>query len=232
VERLSLIVAWLLVAAIVVVFFGSQRTKQPTKNYDALAEKYGGTIHVPKGLTLETAAPSNQWEVVRTEPLPKSRGASNGVSEVPAGLVSSLPNGTELRKRRHTDGLGELTVENGTSFDAVVHLVDLNSEKTIRTFYVDTGSAFTERQIAPGAYGIFFATGSDWNTGLKTFNYSVNYSHFGRNMEFSETRQPDSGKIEYNTYQITLQPVQGGNATTDPSDKNVFDKLMNDGPTD
>jgi hypothetical protein len=139
-----------------------------------------------------------------------------------------LLSGTELRKRRHLNGLGELSIENGTSFDAVVHLVDLKTEKTIRTFYVQQGDTFTERQIAPGLYGIYFATGDWWNPESKKFNSAASYSQFGRNIEYSERRDPDAGRVGYDTYKITLQPVVGGNVTTYPSDKDDFDKMMND----
>jgi curved DNA-binding protein CbpA len=205
------------IAAWVLISNRSVQTQPPsdsasTKTYTSQrhSDSSGGTISVPKGLT-----PISPPDL-----------------ENPARTAFNLPNGTELRKRRHLNGHGELTVENGTSFDAVIHLVDLNSEKTIRTFYVDTGSTFIERQIAPGLYGIYFATGSDWDAGLKTFNSSAGYSQFGRNLEYSEKPDPDNRKIEYSTYQITLQPVQGGNAATYPSDKDAFNKLMNDGNAD
>jgi hypothetical protein len=141
-------------------------------------------------------------------------------------------NGTELRKRRHLHGLGELTVENGTEYDAVVLLVELNTEKTIRNFYVTAGNTFTEPRIAPGLYAIYFVTGSDWNPELKTFNSNANYSQFGRNVEFSEKPDQVSGKIEYSTYKITLQPVIGGDAAIYPSNKDAFNKLMNDASKD
>lgn len=72
----------------------------------------GGAVRLPSGLT----------------PVPVDQ---NDIESTPA---IRLLNGTELRKRRRLNGLGELTIENGTSFDAVVHLIDLKTEKTIRTF--------------------------------------------------------------------------------------------------
>jgi hypothetical protein len=144
----------------------------------------------------------------------------------------SLPNGTEIRKRRRLIGYGELSVENGTSFDAVIHLIDMNTEKTIRTFYVKSGNTFTERQIAPGLYGLYYTTGIDWNVALKKFNSSTSYNQFGKNLEYTEKRDPDAGKIEYSIHNITLQPVQDGNVATYPTSKEAFDKMMNDGTTD
>lgn len=144
----------------------------------------------------------------------------------------TLENGTELNKRRHLNGRGELTVENGTSFDAVVHLVDLKTGKTIRTFFVQRGNTFTERQIASGLYGIYFATGVNWNSGLKKFTSDASYSQFGKNLEYSEKRDSEASKVEYATYKITLHPVVGGNVTSLSLDKDTFDKKMIDGATD
>jgi len=144
----------------------------------------------------------------------------------------SLPNGTEIRKRRRLNGHGELTVENGTLDDAVVNLVDLNSMKTIRTFYVKTDKTFTERQIPPGFYGVYFTSGIDWNVSLKTFNLNPSYKHFGKNLEYTEKIDEDTEKVEKIIYTISLQPVLGGNAETDNSDKDYFDKIVNDGTMD
>jgi hypothetical protein len=137
-----------------------------------------------------------------------------------------------MRKRRHLNGRGELTVENGSLDDAVVHLVDLNTGKTIRTFYVKTDNTFTERQIQQGLYGVYFTTGIGWNVALKTFNFNASYSHFGNNLEYTERIDQDRGRVEKIIYKISLQPVQDGNAKIESSDKDSFDKMMNDGTTD
>jgi len=142
-----------------------------------------------------------------------------------------IRNGTELSKQRRLDGLGGLTVENGTGYDAVVLLVELNTGRTIRNFYVTTGDSFTEPRIAPGVYTIYFVTGAYWNQELKTFNSNANYSQFGRNVEFAEKPNEVTGKIEYSNYKITLQPVIDGNATIYSSNKDTFNKLMNDAST-
>jgi hypothetical protein len=152
--------------------------------------------------------------------------------ENPPQSAFSLPNGTEMRKRRHLNGRGQLTVENGSLDDAVVHLVNLSTEETIRTFYVKTDNTFTERQIEPGLYGVFFTTGIGWNVALKTFSLNASYSHFGKNLEYTERIDQDRGKVEKITYKISLQPVQDGNAEIESLDKDSFDKMMNDGTTD
>jgi curved DNA-binding protein CbpA len=186
------------------------------------------SIQVPKGFTLDdpqnsqTHNDANGPDII----IPK------GLTPIPYQPTFSLPNGTEIRKRRHLNGHGELTVENGSLDDAVVHLVDLNTGKTIRTFYVKTDNTFTERQIPPGLYGIYFTTGIGWNVALKTFNLNASYSHFGNNLEYTERIDQDRGKVEKIIYKMSLQPVQGGNAEIESSDKDSFDKMMNDGNTD
>ena len=187
--------------------------------------------------SLGQAAPASK----ASEPIGSSSSPNQPNGSMPVSLSAndvefapalSLPNGTELRKRGHLNGVGELTVENGTSYDAVVHLVDLKTEHPIRTFYVRQGSTFTERQIATGLYGIYFATGLDWNRSVKKFTTAASYSQFGRNLEFSEKRDSGSREVEYATYKITLQTVVGGDVSPLPSDKDSFDKMMNDGATD
>jgi curved DNA-binding protein CbpA len=208
----------------------------PPKNLDVNGRDFnipeGATpvqpVHVPKGFTLDdpqnsqTHNDANGPDII----IPK------GLTPIPYQPTFSLPNGTEIRKRRHLNGRGELTVENGSLDDAVVHLVDLNTGKTIRTFYVKTDNTFTERQIPPGLYGVYFTTGIGWNVALKTFNLNASYSHFGKNLEYTEKIDQDRGKVEKITYRISLQPVQNGNAEIESSDKDSFDKMMNDGTAD
>jgi hypothetical protein len=85
---------------------------------------------------------------------------------------------------------------------------------------------FTEQQIAPGLYEIYFSTGRDWNVEKKSFNENANYSQFGKNLDFSETRDAVTGKIEVQGHNITLQPVLGGDVATYPLSKGAFDKMM------
>ena len=65
-----------------------------------------------------------------------------------------------------------------------------------------------------------------------TFNLNASYSHFGKNLEYTERVDENAEKVEKITYKITLQPVEGGNAEIESSDKDSFEKLMNDGAKD
>jgi len=186
--------------------------ENPPKTPDANV----GDFNIPKGAT-----------TVPTIEVPK------GLTLVdPSQPALNLPNGKEMRKRKNVTGRGQLTVENGTLDDAVVNLVDLNSGKTIRSFYVKTDNTFTEGQIPTGFYGVYFATGIDWNATLKTFNLNASYSHFGESFEYTERIDQNTDKVERITYKITLQPVQDGNAKIESSDKDSFERLMNDETAD
>jgi len=219
----------------------TSRTRRWGMLFGAAARRWGYLLYFPFFVGLLAL-----WGILSTssnrssQPAPSDSapadGAHPGLTAYPADNSTqpaySLPNGTEIRKRRRLNGHGELTIENGTSYDAVVILLDLNSGKTIRTFYVVTGDTFTERQISPGLYGLFFSTGSDWNTASKKFNSAASYSHFGENLEYTEKIDQDTEKVETITYKVSLQPVPGGSAAIEPSDKDSFDKKMNDGSPD
>ncbi len=150
------------------------------------------------------------------------------VTDVPEADTPAryLENGTEIRRRLRTGGLGELTVENGTSGDAVVNLVYAPTTKVIRSFYVRSGSSFTERGIRPGSYDVYFSAGTDWNPNLRRFNRDVSYVRFGKELQFTETPNQNN-EIEYEKHEITLQPVIGGDVPSTPVDEATFDQLLN-----
>lgn len=98
----------------------------------------------------------------RSAPPPRQLSGSDRASIPPSSSVSdsrtppslspstewlipvSLPNGTEILKRRRNGGHGKFTVDNGTADDAVVELVDVETKKAIRAFFVESGKKFTE----------------------------------------------------------------------------------------
>ncbi len=158
-----------------------------------------------------------------TIPLPQLN--ANDVSEADT-TARSLENGTEIRRRLRTGGLGELTVDNGTSGDAVVNLVYTPTNRVIRSFYVRAGSSFTERGIRSGSYDVYFSAGTDWNPNLRRFNRDVSYVRFGKELQYTE--EPNgNNEIEYEKHEITLQPVIGGNVLSTPVDEATFDQLLN-----
>ena len=68
------------------------------------------------------------------------------------------PTGTELWPVERS-GLGELVVENGTEFDALVKLVNPQSMRTERLVFVRKGETAQIKGIAPATYILRYALG-------------------------------------------------------------------------
>lgn len=141
----------------------------------------------------------------------------------------NLPNGTEILKRRRIGGEGKFTVDNGTADDAVVELVDAVTKKAIRAFYVESGKKFTESKIGPGAYHIYYMTGSGWVGSTRQFSRSGECGVFDQTATFAEQRNGDTGEVDYQEFTVTLHPVVGGTAHTSELDADVFKRAMVEG---
>jgi hypothetical protein len=125
-------------------------------------------------------------------------------------------NGAVITKRG-TSGRGELSIENGTDLDALVTL-SLDG-KAARAVYVRSSSTTELHGIADGTYEIFMAQGDGWNKDLRKFTDSPEYTKFEEPAPFETVRE--SGAIRYTRLRITLQPVIGGTAQTDPVDESA-----------
>jgi hypothetical protein len=64
------------------------------------------------------------------------------------------------------------------------------------------------------------AQGDGWNDGLRRFTASPDYTKFDDPASFATVRETDG--IRYTRLRITLQPVTGGNAGTDPVDPESY----------
>ena len=86
---------------------------------------------------VEAAPPFQPFVSVQAPEPPRSSGGLNG------GI--SLGNGTEIKSRLNLDGHGELTIKNGTSYDAIVNLVEPGSQRLVRSFYVQSRRSSSRR---------------------------------------------------------------------------------------
>jgi hypothetical protein len=139
--------------------------------------------------------------------------------EVDPGPGPSGPrpeNGAVITKRGKS-GRGELSIENGTDLDALVTL-SLGG-KAVRAVYVRSSSNTQLSGIADGTYEIFVAQGDGWNKDLRKFTDSPDYTKFEEPAPFETVRE--SNAIRYTRLSITLQPVVGGTAQTDPVDESA-----------
>jgi len=130
----------------------------------------------------------------------------------------SLQNGTVFSKKSYyLNGLGELQIKNGTNLDAIVKLVNMTINKSILTVYIKANSTYTIKNVKDGNYKLFFNLGNDWNSQIKAFNINSSYKVFEDLFDFT-TREYEEGdyiRTRYSKFEVTLNPVIGGQAKTD-----------------
>jgi len=124
---------------------------------------------------------------------------------------NSLPTGTRIEKDSETRGHGELTVENGTTEDAVVRLSDATTYQTVRWFFVKASSAHITR-IPQGSYRLAYTTGLNWVASDDVFSWQPSYDEFERQIEYDENR--DSERVRFHNISVTLNTVLFGNVHT------------------
>ena len=124
---------------------------------------------------------------------------------------NSLPTGTRIEEDIGTNGYGKLTVDNGTTEDAVVRLSGI-ADNTLRFFFVKARSSAHAAQIPGGVYRLKFTTGLNWAESEDTFSWHPSYNEFERTFEFNEQR--DSEGVHYHSISVTLHPVAFGNIRT------------------
>lgn len=110
-------------------------------------------------------------------------------------------------------GRSTLTVENGTSSDALVKLVEDGDLRRLNSaFYVRSGERWVAEGIAPGTYILMFALGQGFDQNTGGFSGSTRYFEFVRRIEFREVEGPEG--VTYGTFRVTLHRVPGGTART------------------
>ncbi|MFG2094999.1 hypothetical protein [Streptomyces sp. NPDC048612] len=120
-----------------------------------------------------------------------------------------LANGAFVRDGSR-GGLGRLTVNNGTSSDAVVTLT--RGGRTAFSVYVRKGSKATVRSVNSGSYTVYFTTGEDWNGAKDSFTRGCSFEKFDDRANFRTVRV--TGGTQYTVLTFTLNKVVGGNAST------------------
>ncbi|MGB9178408.1 MAG: hypothetical protein WCB68_04100, partial [Pyrinomonadaceae bacterium] len=141
-------------------------------------------------------------------------------SEIPSPSATPLPEtvryptGTNLIRPRSIGGRGVLRISNGTSSDAIAKLVDSATNKTRRLVYIQASSNGTISGIETGDYILKFSLGTGYVKDEGRFLYSQSYSKFDDILDFREYRTDDG--IRYSIFEVTLNPVIGGNAQTSP----------------
>jgi hypothetical protein len=112
-------------------------------------------------------------------------------------------------------GSGELKIRNGGG-DTAVSLVPAGGGTTqLFTVYVRGRSDYTVAGVAAGTYRVFYATGANWNPQRKGFMNDCAFNRFDDTFPFRAAPA-------ISTWEITMTPVAGGNASTSKVDPGAF----------
>jgi len=158
---------------------------------------------------------AEKWKVVgeETPPIPDpSKNESTQPAEPRPTEYNSLPTGTRIEEDVITRGHGKLTVENGTTEDAVVRLFDATTDRTVRWFFVKAHSSAHLSRIPQGSYTLTYTTGLNWVESDDAFSWQPTYNEFERTLDFTEQR--DSEGIQYHTISVSLNSVLFGSVRT------------------
>lgn len=178
----------------------------------------GSSVRAGLGSAKQTAA-------VRTALAAVSAGLTDGSADIPALALpadnqkdGTRPSNGKYIKSRDLDGQGQLTIDNGSSRDAVVTIT--KGSKPAVSVYVRKGKEYTVKRVPDGTYQVYFTGGAGWDGKARAFGRDCAFQRFDQTMGFKTTRT--SSQVLYQTYRITLQPVVGGNARTNQVDPDEF----------
>jgi hypothetical protein len=130
-------------------------------------------------------------------------------------LPSSRPATGALIKSPSKHGSGQLKIKNGGDDTAVSLVPSSGSTTPLLTVYVRGGANYTIGNVGTGTYKIFYAAGTDWNPERKGFMTDCTFSKFDDTFRFRAYPVID-------TWEITMTPVAGGNASTSDVDPGTF----------
>lgn len=192
----------------------------PSPAVDTTASENSNPLPPPV-LTTNTVATPNPFTAILQDKAP----TPNPISKAE---YYSLPNGTVLFSDPSLNGPGILKILNGSGSDAIVKLIPSSGSnvKSVFTVYVRAGNNYSIKKINDGTYRLAFKFGSNWDSNQNKFLVNPSAEAFNDTFDFSTytTDDGDYTDTHYSTYEITLNPVAGGTATTNPIDPSVFDK--------
>lgn len=181
----------------------------------------GGSLvsfNILPGRTIEDVSPSKYKKaggVSRLPPAvtPTSESSSSfSPSEEGAALDRALkasrpPKGT-IFLQTSTQGHGQLTIDNGSKFDALVKLVSPQRKYTFISVYIHAGRSSTVTNIRPNSYKLIFALGEGWDDSRNAMLRIASTAAFDKLLTFVRSQD------QYTSFKVTLHPVVGGNTQT------------------
>lgn len=133
----------------------------------------------------------------------------------------SLPSETTFIAQFSSSG-GALTVVNGTNRDAFIKLIEPLSHTLIASFFVKSGTTYTQEQIPDGTYKVLFVLGKGWNSQTQSFSKGKSFAKFDKPLNYMTTQLGNG--VQYKVFKITLHPVVGGKARTSGINEQEFSR--------
>jgi hypothetical protein len=128
--------------------------------------------------------------------------------------------GTNIWAPIGLSGHGTLRIDNGTGFDAVAKLKDVESDAVRQFVYIRAGNKTELKNIGPCRCSLYFELGFAWDEKEESFCAVTGYEVFDESFGFAET------EAEVVNFSITLHPVRTGKATTTRLSKEEFEKQV------
>jgi|GEM_PF-1465534 len=156
-----------------------------------------------------------------SQPTPRPGSTSNAFpSGTPGELGLALqrnrpPNGT-IFTQTSTQGQGQLTIQNGTKWDAQVKLVSPTRKYIFISVYIHSGKSATVSNIRPNTYKLIYALGEGWDENRNRMFRISSTASFDQLLTFKRSSE------YYSTYKVTLHPVEGGNVNSRPISETDF----------
>jgi len=126
--------------------------------------------------------------------------------------------GTVIHEVGSRNGEGELRIENGLDLDAVAVLSRIDGASVVAIYVLNHGN-FTITGIQDGTYELYFTLGEDWDSERTRFTRRRSLSRFDDPFGFTTTA------TTYTAWTVTLHPVEGGTAETEPVPEDEFPDL-------
>jgi hypothetical protein len=112
------------------------------------------------------------------------------------------------------DGYGELTVTNGSGYDAILFLTRLGLNTLFQKTRIRDGSSEKISGIPSGFFWLYFCFKQNGDT--------ISRLKFSNSFDFTTERE--WGEVRYNRISVTLHPVAGGTARTESVSEIEFPK--------
>ena len=139
---------------------------------------------------------------------PVSRPSLDTPGEIGLALQRNRPPNGTIFVQTSTQGRGELTIQNGTKWDAQVKLVSPTRKYIFISVYVHSGKSATVSNIRPNTYKLIYALGEGWDDARNRMFRISSTAAFDKLLTFERSTD------YYSTYRVTLHPVEGGNVNS------------------